>query len=372
MHHDLPQLVSNLLAAAEDPSTRTAFKSDMLDLAKLAQTVPEHRLLTRMIAKSMSRTVEAAFGPLALIFLLTEPGRRQIYLAVLARHAEVGIPTDAEARDTWRQTLMVRLLLDRDEDLITQAYGHCPAGFVRVLRRLGQLARGAHIYTGLFKLLTEAPRLGYTLQNVAPTSLSDELIELLIALPRGPHAMSLAKCFEAPAEYRRFMSTYSVLTGENTLREEHIARLCTGEAPSNVLQSIYFEMSFGAPAISLPSIRYISTGAELVQVSADFKNCLRNYVAEAIRGERQYYVWEKRGQPSVVFCICADKPFGWHLSECKLAGNDRVPEPIVCELKSLLEFASIRTGGSVEEMMSHFVNHRFEADLEELFQDMAA
>ena len=372
MHHDLPELVSTLLTAAGKAEKRTSFKSAMLELAKVAQTVTDHHLLIRMVAKSMTGVVETAFGPLSLIFLLTEPGRRQVYLAVLARLADEGFPEADEARISWRQTLLERLLLESDEELITGAYGRCPPGFVRVLRRLGHLARGAHIYTGLFELLNSSPRLGYSLQNASHVSLTDEFIELLIAIPAGPRAMSLAKCFERPADYRRFMSTYSVLTGEGTIREEHILRLCSGETPSSVLQSLYLGMSFGAPAISLPGIRYISTGAELIQVSTDFKNCLKNYVAESIRGERQHYIWEKQGQPAVVFCISADKPFGWHLTECKLAGNERVPEAILCELKSLLEFSGVRAGGSVEEMMSFFVNHGFDAELEELLQEMAA
>ena len=372
MHHNLPELVSNLLVSADKVKQRDSFKNTMLELAKVAQTLAEHHLLVRMVARSMSGAVETAFGPLSLIFLLTEPGRRQVYLAVLARLADERFPEADDTRNNWRQALLERLLLESDEDLITGAYGRCPPGFVRVLRRLGQLARGAHIYTGLFGLLSSSPRLGYSLQSADQAALTDEFIELLIAIPVGPHAISLAKCFEWPHDYRRFMSTYSVLTGEGTLREDHALRLCSGEAPSSVLRSIYLGIYFGAPAIAMPGIHYISNGAELVEVSTEFKNCLRNYVAESIRGERQHYIWQKQGQPAVVFCISADKPFGWHLTECKLAGNETVPEPMLCELKSLLEFSGVRTGGSGEEMMGFFVSHRFDAELEELLQEMAA
>ncbi len=372
MHHELTQLISDLLGAADTPAGKRSLKNGIMDLVKLAQTVPDQRFLTRLVAKSMTSTVEAVFGPLSLIFILTEPGRRQIYLAVLARLAEEGLPEAGAARDRWRKQFLVRLLLESDEDLIAEAYGHCPTGFVRVLKRLGQLARGARTYTGLFRLLSESPGLANSLLNTAQTPLTDDIIELLVALPRGPRAMKLAKSFEHPVEYRRFMDTYSVLTGERTLRDDHITRLCSGEAPATLLQGLYFDMSFGAPVISMPGIRYISTGAELVQVSNTFRNCLKNYVAEAIRGERQYYVWEKRGEPAVVFAISADKPFGWHLSECKLAQNERVPEPLSRELESLLEFAGVRTTGSIENMMGHFLNRHCDDELDEILQNIAA
>lgn len=373
MNHELNKLVSSLIEAASRPDARHTLKSRILELAKLAQVVPDQQFLLRTVAKSMTSTVDSVFGPVSMILVLTEPGRRQVYFAVLARLAEDGLPDDANAGDIWRRELLERLLLQSDESLIAHTYGHCPAGFVRILRRLGNMARAPRIYATLFKLMSEDPGLASGLLAGDHAPLPDPLIDLLANLPRVPQALSLAKSFGHPVDYSRFMSAYRLLTGERELLADHVTRICAGEAPAALLQGLYHAAPFEAPAISSPGIRHIATGAELVQASLDFHNCLANFVAEAIRGERQYYVWEKQGEPAVVFCICADRPFGWYLNEYRLAHNRRVPEALATELENLLQDLGIRTTGSLESIMCHFVSRPGdEAELDELLENLAA
>ncbi len=369
MQQELTRRVSSLIEAAAKPGARSVLKSRILELAQLAQVVPEQQFLLRTVAKSMTDKVEEAFGPLSLILVLTEPGRRQVYFAVLARLGKMLSGNDS-ASACQRRELLEDLLLESNEDLVAHAYGSCPPGFVRIITRFGETARTPDAYITLFDLLREAPDLGPALLALPQPSLTDHLIELLAALPRTSQAIRLAKQFEHIEGYRRFMRVYSLLTGGNTLRADHAQRICGGESPARLIERLYHGQPFPPPAVNTLSFRYLANGAELVAASKAFNNCLRNYVAEAMRGERQYYIWEKRGEPAVIFSLNADAPFGWCLSECKLAGNARVPVHLARELESILEFSGVRTTGTLEQMMRHFPSEDEETEMEDLIAQL--
>jgi hypothetical protein len=86
----------------------------------------------------------------------------------------------------------------------------------------------------------------------------------------------------------------------------------------------------------------------------------------------QYYIWSKKDAPNVVICIQNEAPFGWFLSEMKLANNERVPGALKRELKSLLEHCGVRTIGSVEDMMRPHRHPMHVDDFEHLFDLDAA
>lgn len=372
MQNELTRLVSGLIKAADKPQARGLIKAGVLELAKLAQVVPDQMFLLRSVANSMTDTVEEVFGPLSMILVLTEPGRRQVYFAVLARLPRILRLRVRDAGHDWRPQMIERLLLDSNEALIEYAFGSCPPGFVRLLTRLGETARVSQVYTKLFDLLTEVPSLGTALVALPKDALKDELFDLLAVLPRTPRAVSLAQSFEHAAAYHRFMSVYCLLTGKATLAAEHADRISAGETPAAVLQSLYHAQPFPPPALKIPGIRYIATGAELVEAAKALENCLGNFVPEAIRGERQYYIWENPSEPAVVFSITADAPFGWCFAECRLARNHRVPIRLKRELKGLIKAAGIRTDGILEDMMRQFPLASDDAGFDEFLEQHLA
>lgn len=373
MHADLSRRITQLICTADNISPLT-LKSEMLLLAQHCQVVPENRFLVRTICQSLESAAFAVFGPLTLLLVMTEPRRRQVYFAVLARLEMDGAFEGPGFTEAARADLLSRLVLSRNEDLIAQTYGSCPSGFLRLIGRFGDRARWPKIYTALFGLLDAHPDLARPLLAHSKTGeLTNELIELSQVLPPTALGVRIAGRFDTPDEYQRFMRPYQAITGLTELSEPHMWRIAEGEAPSNLLERMYLDLPFPAPVLADPALTHIANGQALVRTARKFSNCLASQVAEALKGARQFFVWRTPNkEPAVVFAINNEVPFGWFLAEAKLAGNERVPRPRREELMALLAAQGIRTEGSVKKMMgSHWSDlHPFiMGDHFELFEE---
>ena len=356
MHTDLSRRITQLICAADGLSP-AALKSELLDLARHCQVVPGNRFLVGAVCGSLEGAATAVFGQLALLLVMTEPRRRQVYFAVLAR-LDADKAFEAPGLDeAARAGLLTRLVLARNEDLIAQAYGSCPSGFLRLIGRFGDCARKPEIYTGLFGLLNAHPDLAQPLLSASQTGpLTDDLIELAQALPPTLLGIRAASRFETMGEYLRLMRPYQAITGNAQLTDAHLRRIAEGEAPGNLLEEIYLDLPFPAPVLSGPELTHIPDGQALVRTAREFSNCLAGYVAEALKAERQYYIWRAPEAPAVVFSISAEAPFGWYLSEAKLAENERLPLNLRRDLDRMLNDCGVRTDGSVEKMMNPYRN----------------
>ena len=105
-------------------------KVDMMNLDLLGE-----------IARDMKEAVDAIFGPLALIVVLTESARRQVWFAVLAKlevEQKIAPIRDDQAA---RAQALTQLLTARNTDLVTWAYGSCPTDFLSLVARAGERAR---------------------------------------------------------------------------------------------------------------------------------------------------------------------------------------------------------------------------------------
>jgi hypothetical protein len=356
MHTDLSRRITQLICAADSLSP-VALKSELLDLARHCQVVPGNRFLVSAVCGSLEGAASTVFGPLALLLVMTEPRRRQVYFAVLARLEKDGAFDAPGLDEATRADLLSRLVLERNEDLIAQAFGSCPSGLLRLIGRFGDCARKPEIYTGLFRLLDAHADLAQPLLGACQTRpLTDDMIELAQALPPTPLGVRAAARFEAMGEYRQLMRPYQAITGAAQLSEAHIQRIAEGEAPGNLLEGLYLELHFPTPVLCGPDLTHIADGNALVHTAREFSNCLAGYVAEALKGERQYYIWRAPEAPAVVFSISAEAPFGWYLSEAKLAENERLPLKLRRDLHRMLVAAGVRTDGSVEKMMHPYRN----------------
>ena len=74
----------------------------------------------------------------------------------------------------------------------------------------------------------------------------------------------------------------------------------------------------------------------------------------------------------MVFSISNEAPFGSYLSECRLAGNERVPLGRRKALHRLLEPLGVRTTGSVEKLMGPYREDPDAFMLEHLFDEEEA
>lgn len=373
MHDILSARLARLSSAASSDDAKQSFKSDLMDLAKLCQIVPQNDYLLHTVAGPMADVVKLVFGAAALIVALTETSRRQVYFAVLAQLQVTGQLDRLEADEPKRRALLESLILSGSADLVAAHYGTCPKGYLRLLSRLGDRARLPDIYVALHELLCDVPALAQELLGVTNgTVLTDEMVDVMANLPRGSDAVRLAQHFNDLGEYERFIDLYYVLTGHDTLTDAHRLRLSSGEKPSHLLEALYLDLPFPLPAIAAPGLRHIGSGAELVGVAKKFKNCLAIFVTEALKGLHQYYVWSRKGAPAVVLCIQNEAPFGWYLSEMKLANNRSVRGDLKAEVLSLLEHCGVRTGASVENMMRRHRSTDEQIDFDDLFDLDAA
>ena len=357
--------IAQLVAAAD--RTAATRKTDLLELAKHCQVKLEQDFLLQSVAGRLEGAVIKVFGRLAPILILTEPCRRQVYFAVLAK-LEADGKLKQHLTDERRKSLVVQLLLARSDALIAEVYGACPPGFLRLIGRLGDRAHLARYYLELFDLLNGHPELVRALFAVTKGEpLDHDLLRLILEMPRTAIGVRVAVMFTVPDVYHTFMNTYRVVAGADRLSEEHMARIANGERPSRLLESLYLDIPFSAPAVVAPEIRYACNGRALERLARVHKNCLAQFVAEALRDEHQYYLWEQEGKPAVVFSISRDTPFGWYVSGIRLAQNGSVPLDRKRELHELLEARGVRTNGSVESLMSPYRRGvPDELDIEEL------
>lgn len=352
----------------------TVLKTEMLDLAKLCQVVPGNEFLLRTVCGQMEDAVSAAFGALGMLVVMTEPSRRQVYFAVLARLESTGAFAEPGLTEADRVELLIQMVTAGNEALIRYAYGSCPPGFLRLIGRFGECARKPEIYATLFEILTATPELAKPMIAACQErSISDDLILLMRELPATPLGVRVAARIGAVEEYRQIMRPYRVVAGAEQLTEEHMQRIADGEAPGNLLKGLYLNRVFPEPVLCIPGVTHIPDGETLIRTGREFGNCLGEYVAEALNNERQFYIWRKPGAPEVVFAINSEAPFGWYRSEGRLADNKRVPWELKEELDSLLETQRVRIGRSVERMMGPYMQGAHDPELDALLDfDIAA
>ena len=372
MKDTLSHRIAHLVTQA-DTLRPAELKAEMLDLAKLCQVVPGNGFLLSTLCGQMEEAVSAAFGTLGMLLVMTEPGRRQVYFAVLARLETDGAFAEPGLTDADRVELLTQMVTAGNEALIRYAYGACPNGFVRLIGRFGECARNPEMYVTLYDMLAANPELAKPLMAACQgRSLSDDLILLMRELPATSLGVRVAARIGAVGEYRDLIQPYRIVTGEEQLTEAHMERIADGETPGTLLKGLYFEIAFPAPVLAIVGVTYITDGHALVRTAHEFCNCLGNYVAEALNNERQFYIWRKPGAPEVVFAIDSEAPFGWYLSERRLAENERVPRELNEELDALLEGHGVRTERSLARMMRPYLREEDELDFDLFDFDMAA
>lgn len=373
MHDILSARLARLTHAASSLEAKVSLKSDLMELAKFCQIAPQNNYLLEAVTGPLTHPVQMIFGAASLIVALTEISRRQVYFAVIAQLQATGKLGELETDEAKRRQLVERMILSSSAELITAHYGSCPKGFLRLLSRLGDRARPADLYVDLHKLVVDVPGTALELLSITQKKeLSTDLVEVLTNMPRAVGSVRLAKQFDDVFDYDRFINLYKILTGKQELSEEHRSCLRNCGKPAHFLEALYLDLPFPQPAIAAPGLRHVKNGHELVRVAKKFKNCLSGFVAEALKGVHQYYVWSKKDMPAVVACIQNEAPFGWFLSEMKLANNERVPGALKHEVKALLEHCGVRTVGSVEDMMRPYRHPMAIDDFEHLFDIEAA
>jgi hypothetical protein len=349
---------------------RTAFHLPRSQTTQaLAQALPYAQVdakngsLISEFSQGLTEEVDAAFGGLSLICILTQVARRQVYFAVLAKLQADGKMATIRADETARTELLTRMLTARNDSLVIWAYGSCPPGFLSIVARSGERARKPGYYLHLHAFLREHPALAATLQGTTKgQALSDDAINILKRFPRTLLGVQAGARFDRCADLDRFLRAYEAIIGTNQIQEGHLRRLASGETPAHLVERLYLGIPFPEPFLRSPVVRFVQNGRQLVRVAKENSNCLANYVAEAQSGMIQYYTWTSTSGTTVIFSITQEPPFGWFLSELKRPGNEQVSPETLEELRTILRECGVSRRTSVEGLMSTFHELRGQTD----------
>lgn len=316
-----------------------------LELAKSAQIATNFRLQVYGLAAWAGPKVTRLFpGPFGAIYLLTEPTRRHVWNAFLSRK---GNNADL-AREP--EGLRQHLLNAPSHTLVAEAFGTCPAGYLSVLKRLPDQAAPISLYEELHRLLTEHPQLAMPLCNVR--CLSHGLVTLLHTLPDSLRTVTLAEGFKSPEGYQHFLAAYRRLTGSGSLDPKVVQQLKAGVKPARLINELYEQAPLPAPALpNTDRIRHLGTVRALLTAARDFQNCLGNWITEAHRNERQYYLARLTDGTSAVLEIKNDAPAGWRFGDLKAKSNEDVAGHLCEELLAYLSGFGIHQGNSVYRMV---------------------
>jgi hypothetical protein len=168
------------------------------------------------------------------------------------------------------------------------------------------------------------------------------------------------------------MSTYLALTGLDDLSLADVACLLQGEKPGNILQGIYHDSPFSAPFLpNTDRVKHLHNGAAMVAAASRYENCLKNWIGEAHRNERQFYEVVLADGVMAVVDLKHDSPAGWLLDdEVKLAHNGEPDDVLKDELREYLGQFGVRVGPTLEAMMRRFARTATDADMFALDADL--
>lgn len=353
----------NIAARLGLAADRCNVKAHVLEIMRYAQVEMMNLDILGEIARDMKEAVDAIFGPLSSIAVLTESARRQVWFAVLAKLEVEQRIAPIHDDQAARAQVLTQLLTARNTDLVTWAYGSCPPGFLSLVTRAGERARTAQFYRDLHDFLRFHPELAAPLQATTKgQALPDDAVDILKRFPRTPLGVKAAARFDMSADLDRFLRAYQAITGTDQIHEAHLRRLASGETPSHMVEKLYLDIPFPAPLLTTPAVRFVRNGQELVHVAKENANCLANYVAQAQSGLVQYYTWTGSTGTTVIFSITREPLFGFYLSECRLPGNKLVPPETQSELRLLLKDHGVTRSRSVESLVSCFHELRGETD----------
>lgn len=109
-----------------------------------------------------------------------------------------------------------------------------------------------------------------------------------------------------------------------------------------------FRTADAAPALPAPFAR-VTSRKHLESLALEFHNCLADHAVRIADGRMAVYAW--RVEPAAAVALNWDAA-GWRLAEAKAAHNVDLEDGQLRELVRLLEFAGVRTGPSIQTLVT--------------------
>lgn len=267
-------------------------------------------------------------------YLLASDSRRHIWHAWLAVHGAA----KHDAAETYRFFTFAK-----SRQILTNAFGSCPAGMVSGLGKFGPYARPKHAYIALHKVLSAGGPLANHICQSAKV-LDDDFVALAtaVAMPASNRVIrALLRCKMSPQGMVELLWMIARLLPIH--EEQHLLRcIFQGRQPAAILANLFSLTSFPDPPFAqLGALVPITTAEQLRVIGQRFNNCLRKpgeelaaAVASVLSGQRYFYSWEGENPALLAFARCGSA--GWILAEHSGPVNSRVPDPVIEQVEDVL------------------------------------
>ena len=320
-----------------------------------------YRYSALAIANALMSEVGAIFPQhMILIYLTTSHKRRQVWHAyIAAMFANPANPQPITDPDAVRHKLMHA----SSKELVQEAYGSVPSGFLTALNRLGLNGEEPRVYLLMHKFISENKNLQKALSHTSKIKAST--IITLSALPKQLQNYDLVKQIKTPEDIKTLTFMIDTLArGDNQkyieLCEMVVTAASRNHSVSAVLKREYYLTPF--PVSLIPNsefCKHVANAFELQKMAKKFQNCLGDYCSEAIRSEYIFYQIFEKNRPTAIVSLRNDHPFSWRIYEIQGPLNEYIEDELEQKIIAHFESHGVFKMSSMEALLRELcmLNH---------------
>jgi hypothetical protein len=307
-----------------------------------------------LLASSFATSILDVFGPeQAQQYLLASDYRRHAWHAWFSEKQSKRLRPDPYRRF---------LVEGRSRDIVSDAYGSCPPGYLPALKKLGARARSNEFYRALFVVLERGGVLAQYVHHLK--DIHDEEILALCAI--RPSAISdrllraMLKSGLEPANMPEMSWLVSRL--KDVVPEDAIERaIARKRNPLAVVRDLLKTLPFPiAPFPGTAELTPVTSAEDLAATGRSLRNCLRNAEVFAgaliavLSGRKYFYQWEGEQRALLEFSKIGD--IGWVLTECAGRNNDLISTATMQQIRSAVRATPLVWAGSRAGILTYLAN----------------
>lgn len=293
------------------------------------------------------------------------PSPHEAYLALPAarRHAAAILAGRADYPATRLEWMVTRA---RDGELATELAGaDVPGGLMKALGRMGEVLWQPEDYVRFLGLFGEESACGLIRHMKA---LRPETLVVIAGLPPALRQASIVTHLGtdegAVADLAAAWSAALRIRGAAAAPDiaQRFGRAGSQAALFGMARDAIQPLAFGPvarpPELPRPfhAVRRFET---LSSTALEFRNCLRDFVADLASGRMAVFVWRGEGGPAAV--ALRHDPAGWRLAEARGRDNADLTDEVLMGIVAAVQAAGVRTGESWPSLLRRLEDRSWEA-----------
>lgn len=284
----------------------------------------------------------------AIARLWPAPHEEFLALPAARRHAAAILTGRSGQVDARIQWMVSR---ERDGELAAEIFGVAPpGGLVKALGRMGELLWRTEDYVRFLDLFGE-PAACILFRHMK--ALRPETLGAVAALPPPLRQASIVTHLgtdeAATADLAAAWALALGVRGADAARDlaQRFGRANGRAALFEMARDAIQPPAFGpveAPPVLPPPFLAVQRLDTLTSTALEFRNCLRDFVADIASGRMAVYVWRGEGGPAAV--ALRQDPAGWRLAEARGRDNADLSDEAVMAIVAEVREVGVRTGES--------------------------